>query len=125
MLDLAHGWHMDVDRGPDWIFVRLHALEDDGGDTADLAEIIWSLMRQHFTNRIVLELDGICCMRSSLIGQIVLLQTRVHNDGGLLRICGLSENNQQVLRVSQLDSRIPSYPNRADAVMGRRLALNC
>lgn len=82
-------------------------------------------MRQHFTNRIVLELDEIHCMRSSLIGQIVLLQKRVDNDGGLLRICGLSENNQQVLRLSQLGSRFSSYPNHADAVMGRRLARNC
>ena len=25
MLNLSHGWTFDVDRGPDWLFVRLHA----------------------------------------------------------------------------------------------------
>jgi hypothetical protein len=37
-----------------------------------------------------------------------------------MRISGLSEPNQEVLRICQLDSRFPQYPNREDAVMGYR-----
>jgi len=118
MLDVACGWTMDVDRGPDWLFVRLHGPTDGIAEGTELAEMLWSQLRQHFTNRLVLELDDLPMLRSQLIGQLVLIYKRIHADGGMMRICGLSASNQDAQRACQLADRFPSYLNREDAVMG-------
>ena len=123
MLELAHGWQLDVDRGPDWLFVRLHYVTGADGIPADLADLLWTLLRQHFTNRMVLELDDLPILRSELIGQLALLHKRIHADGGLMRICGLSESHRTALRSCRLSDRFPSYQNREDAVMGHQPVL--
>ena len=123
MLDLANGWTLDVDRGPDWLFVRLHCPSHGVVDGADLAETLWNLLRQHFTKRLVLELDELRELRSHVVGQLVLLHKRIHADEGLMRLCGLSEYNYQALRACRLSDRFPNYRNREDAVMGHHPVL--
>ena len=119
-LELAPGWTSELERGPDWLFVRLHA--PHGGDPreAEIADRLWKLLEQQFSRRIVLELDDLPVLRSALIGEIVRLHKRVAAQGGLMRICGLSDANQEVLRTCRLDSRFPQYRNREEAVMGHR-----
>ena len=43
-----------VDRGPDWLFVRLH---DDSQPSDNLADRLWQLMEKHFVYRLVLEME--------------------------------------------------------------------
>lgn len=117
-LQHASGWSTDVDRGPDWLFVRVRAPEAREADASSLAEQIWDLMRQHFASRLVLELDALPVLRSSLIGEIVLLHKRIHSQGGIMRLAGLSDSNQSVLRMMRLEDRFPQYHNRHDAVAG-------
>jgi len=117
MLSLARGWTMDVDRGPDWLFVRLHG-PDDGGDGSELADQLWTVMQQSFTHRLVLELDDLTILRSAVIGQLVMLQKRVQTHGGMLRLCGLSKENQEAIHACRLDRCFPTFQSRADAVMG-------
>jgi len=59
MVQIAEGWELDVDRGPDWLFVRPRNVGPQATDTPPLAEQIWSLLQQHFTDRLVLELDQV------------------------------------------------------------------
>jgi anti-anti-sigma factor len=120
MVQIAHGWELDVDRGPDWLFVRPHSLPRDAAEMPPLAEQIWSLLEQNFTHRLVLELDRISYLQSYLVGQLVWLHKRIHTHGGLMRICGMSEENQDVLHQCRLDDRFPRYLNREAAVMGYR-----
>jgi anti-anti-sigma factor len=120
MVQIAEGWELDVERGPDWLFVRPHYVSPQATDTPPLAEQIWSILEQNFTNRLVLELDQLPFLHSYLIGQLVWLHKRIHTQGGIMRISGLSTPNQEVLRICQLDGRFPQYPNREDAVMGYR-----
>ena len=87
---IAAGWRMDVDRGPDWMFVRLHPAQNSEIDDFSLAEQIWSVMEQSFTYRLVLELDQVAVLQSGLIAQLVLLSKRIHTHSGMLRLCGLS-----------------------------------
>lgn len=117
-LQQASGWSTEVDRGPDWLFVRLHAPTMREADAPALAEQIWDLMRSHFASRLVLELDELPLLRSSLIGELVLLHKRVHSQGGIMRLAGLSAANQSVLRMMRLEERFPHYLNRHDAVAG-------
>ena len=120
VVDAVPGWELDVDRGPDWLFVRLRPPQQGSSGEVDLAGPIWRMMEQSFTHRAVLEMDQVTLLRSWLIGELVKLHKRVAADGGLLRLAGLSNNNQEVLRLSRLDNRFPQYDNRTSAVMGRR-----
>ena len=120
LLELAPDWSLAIDRGPDWMFIRLKP--PSGGDTGEipLAEMIWERMEQSFCCRVVLEFDDVKLLRSWMIGQLVRLHKRVTNQGGMLRVSGLSPANEAVLRICRLDDHIPNYRNRTDAVMGYR-----
>jgi len=119
MVEALGGCELDVDRGPDWLFVRPHG-ESLRGHELDLANQVWRLLEQSMTHRLVLELDDIGPMMSSLIGQLVLLQKRISSHGGLMRLCGVSPSNQRVLAVCRLGGYLPQYVDRTQAVMGER-----
>ncbi|HZZ29181.1 MAG TPA: STAS domain-containing protein [Pirellulales bacterium] len=112
------GWDFEVERGPDWMFVRLQPAYEGGTEEHLLAERVWSILEQSFTYRLVLELDRIEHLQSCLIAQMVLLSKRVHSHGGMLRLCQLSPVNQQMLHTCRLDGCLPNYDSRSDAVMG-------
>jgi anti-sigma B factor antagonist len=119
MLDMAPGWEVAVERGPDWLFVKLNQPEAGLEEAPPLAEQLWSLLEQHFTYRLVLEMDPVAVLRSHLIGQLVLLHRWITDRGGVLRLCGLSMGNRRVLETCHLDGRFPAYGNRMDAVLCR------
>ena len=118
MLAIAPGWEMEVDRGPGWLLVKLKSPDADASETPPLADELWSLLRRHFVYRLALELDEIELLHSYLLGQLVLLDKRVREHGGLMRLCGVSSLNQRVLRVHGLGVRFPVYGDLEEAVMG-------
>jgi anti-sigma B factor antagonist len=120
LLELAPEWTMEIDRGPDWLFIRLSPPHH--GDTGEitLAEMIWRKLEQSFCYRVVLELDEVGYLRSWMIGELVRLHKRVTSNGGMLRLAGLSKEAEAVLRICRLADRFPAYRNRTDAVMGYR-----
>lgn len=76
-----------------------------------LAENLWAVLRSHLTNRLVLELDEDTPIDSQLIGQLSTLYDRIHHNGGLMRIYGLTDQNRDVLDRCR---------DRQKAVMGSR-----
>lgn len=110
---------MEVVRGPDWLFVRLRP---DPMRLDDVAERLWALMNKHFVYRIVLEMDEVDFLPSVLMGQLVMLQKRILQHDGALRLCGLSPQCEEALRLCRLDHTLAHYNNRADAVRGVALA---
>lgn len=116
---IAHEWTFEVERGPDWLFVRVNGPFNGDAEGIPLAEMIWELMQQHFTQRVVLELSHVRILRSSAIAQLVQLHKRVHIKGGLMRIAGLTNENYNVLIACRLHDRFPPYATLEDAVMGR------
>jgi anti-anti-sigma factor len=119
MVQTDVGWRFDVDRGPDWVFVRLHP-DDNNLEADSLADKLWAVLEQSFTYRLVLELDEVPILQSYLIAQLVLIAKRINSHSGLLRLCGLSPANQEVIRLCRLDGCLPHFGNRGDAVMGHR-----
>src|SRR3990172_13439935 len=119
MLAVAPGCELDVERGPDWLLVRVRNLDLLESEAPALAEHLWSLLQQHFTYRLVLELDGVQMLNSYLIGQLIQLYRRIEEHDGVLRLCGLSPYNRQVLHACRLDDRLLPYGDREEAVMGR------
>ena len=117
---IASAWRLSVERGPDWLFVRLNPALEGEVDEFSLAEKIWTVLEQSFTYRVVLELDQLELMQSHFLAQLVMLSKRVHSHGGLLRLSGLSPANRDVLHVCRLDGCLPNYENRGAAVKGEQ-----
>jgi len=113
----APAWTFDVERGPNCLFVRLHSPGETRSDMADIAIKIWQAVEQHFAQHVVLDMSDVRMLHSYLLGQLILLHKRIHSRGGTLRICGLSAANQDALKVSRLDSLLPNYDSREEAVM--------
>ncbi len=116
----APGCEFDVERGPDWLLVRITSLDQSEPGSLALADAVWSLLNQHFTYRIVLELDQVGVLNSFVIGQLVALYKRIREHDGVMRLCGLSTYNRQVLHTCRLDERLLPYQDRQDAVMAGR-----
>lgn len=104
-----------VDRGPDWLFVRIRPEPEHLDRVADR---LWSLMNQHFVHRIVLEMDEVDFLPSLLMGQLVMLHKRVLQNEGTLRLCGLSRQCADALHLCRLDQALPHFHSREDAVRG-------
>ena len=118
-VSLAQGWDLDVERGPDWLFVQPRCSDDGTSGEFELAEHLWSLLEQNLTHRMVLELGAIVCLTPGLIDQLASLQKRIHAHDGTLRICGLSVKNESLLDDSEWSSLLPHFCDREAAVMGQ------
>ena len=57
-------------------------------------------------------------LHSRLIGQLIMLQKRVLQHDGALRLCGLSQECEQALHFCRLDQALPYFHCREDAVYG-------
>ncbi len=120
MLAIAPGWELDVRRGPGWLLVKLRNPDRDAADAPPLADELWSLLQRHFVYRLVLDLDEVGLLHSYLLGQLVVLHKRVRDHEGVMRLCGVSPYNQEVLQVNGLDARFPAYESLVEAVMACR-----
>lgn len=117
MADVCESWGVDVSRGPDWLFLRLHpgSVEPNG-----VADQLWSLANRHFIYRLVLEMEDVDMLPSRLMGQLVTLQNRVMQRQGALRLCGLSDQCERAIRACRLEKALPNFDCREDAVLGGR-----
>jgi len=119
-MHLAQGWSVNVDRGPDWLFVNLQCSDDAAREPVDLAENLWHLLQCHFGQRMVIEMDDVPRINSALLAELALLGRRISGKGGMLRLSGVSDAGQRSIRAAQLDRLFPCYPDRTAAVMGER-----
>lgn len=118
MVVILPGWNMDVERGPDWLIVTMHADHESEWANPPLAKSVWQLVEQYFTYRIVLDLGEVPMLHTALVGQLVHLQKRLCQHDGTLRICGLSERNHDILRTCRLDGLMPHFRDRTEAIRG-------
>ncbi|MCE5266412.1 MAG: STAS domain-containing protein [Planctomycetaceae bacterium] len=112
------GCELDVQRGPDWLLVKVNRYDPAEPDLAGLAERITSVLEQHFTYRLVLQLERVPVLDSVLIRQLLALHRWIEEHGGVMRVCGLSPYNRQVLHSCQLDQELLPYRDYHEAVMG-------
>ena len=124
MTELPPGWSIDYDRGPDCLMVRLRIPAQ--AETAfsrkegRLSNALWNLLENHLTYRLVLECDDAPTFGSELIGELVDLRKRIHDRAGMLRICGLSQENQSMLSAAEVAPHFAHYRDRRDAILGGR-----
>jgi anti-anti-sigma factor len=110
-------WDFDVERGPDWLYVRPHRGVDDSRSSRRFADQIWSLLEQNFTCRVVLEMGEVDQLDSGLITQLIELHRRIQSHGGMMRISNLSANNVDLLHRCGLNGYLPCFRDREAAVM--------
>ncbi len=112
------GFKLSVDRGPNWLFVKLRPKRRFAEDVSQIADELWSIASRHFIYRVVLELEELDRMPAELTEQLVILQERLMQCGGSLRICGLPAECVEKLRDSHLDVALPNFATRQEAVLG-------
>lgn len=115
---VLEGFKLIVDRGPNWLIIKLRPGKRFAADVAHIADEIMAIASKHFTYRIVLELEELRQMPAEVVDQLVILQERLLHFGGSLRICGLSADCAHILREAHLDAALPNYSTRQAAVHG-------
>jgi len=116
MIRLSSGWALAVKRGPNILIVEVKCSEEETPDDLELADRIWSLLQQHFTNRLVLDLREIQVLDGHLPQELRRLNELIRQANGVIRICGLSKSNQDIYRQTLPEKQLPVYRTPADAV---------
>ncbi len=117
---LGTDWNLEVERGPEWLIAHLAARHPlyPCDEELRLAQRLWEICERHFTWRLVIDIQRLPLLTSYLIGQLVLLQKRLRERGGILRLSGLSEEQAASLHLMHLDMQLPCYPSARDAILG-------
>ncbi len=118
----AWDWALDVQRGPNWLFVRVGRGDVPVADLPPLANRLRSLLEQNLTNRIVLELDQARLPCRYLVRQLKRLERWIRDHNGVLRLCGLRARNADRLRRRGLSDRFVFYRDFEEAVFGSHRA---
>ena len=122
MTMIAYDWELDVERGPNWLLVKVGTPPGKSWEMLPLADRLRSLMEEHLTYRLLLELGEIERLSSKLIGELLSLDQWIRARQGVMRLCGLSPHKAEVLRHCRLDGLFPIYRDRLEAVLGSHRA---
>jgi hypothetical protein len=112
-----------VDRGPNWLFVKLHTRRNWTNELPNLADELWSVAERHFIYRLLLELEELRSVPKGLIEQLLVLNERLTDSGGALRISGLSTKCAQTLRAAGLDAAAPEHDAQESGIHGDSVIL--
>jgi hypothetical protein len=112
------GLEMSVDRGPNWLFVKLRNNQQGPRKaTPKIADKLWSISSRHFIYRLVVELDEVEQLPASWVDELTELQQRLAECGGALRLCGMSPKCEETV-TSQCEGSLFNHATRTEAVMG-------
>jgi len=117
MVTVCSDWPVEVERGPNWLFVRLLPGDGDRAPANGLAEALWALLDKHFIYRLVLELDDTPLISSELVEQIRQLRAWIDQRGGRLRLCGAGDQVRAALQDFGVDP-LNCCGSRNEALLG-------
>lgn len=115
-------FRLEIDRGPNWLFVAVHPTSD-ACDLSALADELWDVAARHFIYRLVVELDAIDELGPEVVAQLIKLRDRLESSGGALRVCGLSAPCADALEHYKLKGSLPNHPSRVSAVLANDSSL--
>lgn len=118
MINTATRWDLEVDRGPDWLIVRLKGPISRVGEAASLEEVLWSLLEQHLSRRLVIEMDQIDALDDDVIEQLTALHDRLTDRGGVMRLCGVRSEHRLLLARHGVGGRLTVYGDCEHATLG-------
>jgi hypothetical protein len=115
---VVDGLEMNVDRGPNWLFVKLRSDKKAArATTPKIADKLWSISSRHFIYRLVVEMDEVERLPKSWVDELTDLQQRLAECGGALRLCGMSPECEETM-TSQSERTLTNHATRTEAVMG-------
>jgi hypothetical protein len=109
---------LDVERGPNWLFVRVRKCRPGDPEVLSLAQCVASALDQHFIYRVVLELEEAALPCDRLIEELRVLDQWIQDHHGVLRLCGLPSQYTRRFHRSHITTRFPLYHDREEAVWG-------
>ncbi|HVJ69190.1 MAG TPA: hypothetical protein VM510_14480, partial [Caulifigura sp.] len=107
MIELREGWKLHIDRSEDWLFFHVEAPSHRAMGEPPIAETVARESATAGIKRVVMDFNDNVMLFSYLVGQVVALHKRLLLEGGMFRLCGLSHENEDVLRVLHLNDRLP------------------
>lgn len=120
---LTRGLHCRVDRGPNWLFIKLdpaHAVTHSPAEARRWVDKMWDICTRHFTYRLVVELDDLEDMSDDLVMHLKGLSDRLAEHGGALRVCGARSKCERKLAGNHFGFALRNHQNRAAAVLGAK-----
>lgn len=86
-----------------------------------LGHELFALVDQRQLSRVLLDLDGVEMMTSSVLGKLITLHRRLHRGSGMLVICGAGEHVSEILKTSRLHDyfNVAADPQAGFQMLGR------
>ena len=107
--------YIDQKRNADVTILDLKGRLRVGGNAVALHRSIRSLVLEKKT-QIILNLAGVTFIDSCGLGELVASQVSVENKGGEIKLIGLTDQLQELLRATRLLAVFDTYANEAEAI---------
>ena len=107
--------YIDQRRNADVTILDLKGRLRVGGNAVALHRSIRSLVLEKKT-QIILNLAGVTFIDSCGLGELVASQVSVENKGGEIKLIGLTDQLQELLRATRLLAVFDTYANEAEAI---------
>jgi len=107
--------YIDQRRNADVTILDLKGRLRVGGNAVALHRSIRSLVLEKKT-QIILNLAGVTFIDSCGLGELVASQISVENKGGEIKLIGLTDQLQELLRATRLLAVFDTYANEAEAI---------
>lgn len=117
--DLDFGWRATLYDEQGWRVVRLHPGPTPLGDVPGLVGALWDRLGLPPGEHLLVEMDDVEFVGSSLMGELVRLHKRIATTGGVLHLAGLRPDCRMAMHTCRLDTVLPCYDSRAEALAAR------
>ncbi len=115
-IELDFSWRATIEQQGQWLCVRLHPESTNLSPGHGLIERLWETILSREAHNVVLEMDDVTFLPSSLMGELVRLHKRLATHRGRLRLSGLRHECAEALHMCRLDQVLPAFSNRTDAL---------
>ncbi|MCH7728587.1 MAG: anti-sigma factor antagonist [Planctomycetes bacterium] len=94
--------HLDVSQNNDIAVVRIKDKSIDAISTQEVADELFSLVKEHGVNKIVLNLGNVEFLQSMALGRFVALKELTSGANGELRLCNLRPTVAELFEITGL-----------------------
>lgn len=117
MKTVRTGWDFEVRRGEGWLVIECIP-PDRRANQTPFAREVCELVDRCLADRVVLELARLEGLSAFSINELLAVQRFVDGNGGLLRLCGLTDTDRELLNRLGLSTILPAFHGLEEAVMG-------